>query len=329
MARNIKIIANIVLKILEQYSDENHFLTQKEIVALIQNEYEMTVQRKTIGRAIQDLLFLGYDINRKPGGGFALLEREFEPSEVSFLADAIFSSKSISGKCAVKLANKLSNGLSIYQRKSYDYLLKSTEITRTNNAEVFYTTDTIIQAIKNNKCISFQYMCFDKRGNETFKFEGYEYKVSPCYLINNFGRYYLIAYIEKYGHTNNYRVDYIKNIRILEDTERVDPMSLDEFKNYKSITDYINEHIYMLGGETTEAIIELKDSYVVQYIYDWFGANSKIKNEDDKLYAKVKCNINALFYWCMQYGEHITVISPQELIDKIKYSIQEMATKYN
>ena len=171
-------------------------------------------------------------------------------------------------------------------------------------------------------------MCFNKKGNETFKFEGYEYKVSPCYLINNYGRYYLIAYIEKYGHTNNYRVDYIKNIKILEDMERIDPMTLDEFKNYKSISDYINEHIYMLGGETIEAIIELKDSYVVQYIYDWFGANSKIENDDDKLYAKVKRNINALFYWCMQYSEHITVISPQELIDRIKKTGVDITNKY-
>ena len=41
-------------------------------------------------------------------------------------------------------------------------------------------------------------MTYDKNGNLVPRFNGYEYQVSPYYLINNFGRYYLLGYRRRY-----------------------------------------------------------------------------------------------------------------------------------
>ena len=318
MIENKKASILLVLKVLEEYSDENHYLTHQNIIDKIYELYGIELERKSIASSIALLEELEYDIVKSPKGGFALISRLFDSSEVTFLVDAIFSSKSISGKQAKQLSDEVSSCLSKYQRKSYEYLNKSTDISRTTNAQVFYNIELIDEAIKNNKWIGFKYQSYDKDGKPCLRFGGYEFHASPCYLINNFGRYYFLGYRYKYDSVNSYRVDYMQDVRIMEERERIDPKTLNEFKDYQSISDYINDHIYMFGGETIEATMVLRRPYVIQYINDWFGKNAKVYKENDQLMARVRCDKIALFYWVMQYGEHIQVVSPQSLIDEVK-----------
>ena len=81
--------------------------------------------------------------NKGKRGGYALFARDFDESEVRFLVDAKFSSKSISGPQAKKLTKKLSSFLSKHKRKNYEYLNKSDEINRTENKQVFFNIDVI------------------------------------------------------------------------------------------------------------------------------------------------------------------------------------------
>lgn len=328
MIENKKASILLVLKVLEEYSDENHYLTHQNIIDKINELYSIELERKSIANSIMLLEELDYDIVKGPKGGFALLSRNLESSEVTFLVDAIFSSKSISGKQAKELTKKISSGLSKYDRKSYEYLNKSSEINRTSNAEVFYNIEIINEAIRRNKWIGFQYIDYDKDGNETLRFNGRETHRSPCYLINNFGRYYFLGYGYKYDSVNTYRIDYMKNVRVMEERERLDPKTLKEFEGYKSISDYINDHIYMFGGETITVVLRLNEPYVIQYIDDWFGKNAKIYKEGEQLMAKIKCNETAFFYWVMQYGEHLHIVSPQSMIDWVKRAATEILNQY-
>ena len=328
MIENKKASIILVLKVLEEYSDENHYLTHQNIIDKIENLYGLELERKSIASSLSLLEEIGYDIVKGPKGGFALLSRTFETSEVTFLVDAIFSSKSISGKQAKELTKKISSGLSKYDRKSYEYLNKSSEISRTSNAEVFYNIEIINEAIKNNKWIGFKYIDYDNDGKETLRFNGYVYHCSPCYLVNNFGRYYFLGYRYKYDSVSSYRIDYMKEVYIMDERERLDPKTLKEFKDYNSISDYINDHIYMFGGNSIEVVMRLNEPYVAQYIYDWFGQNAKIYKQDNDLYARVKCNETAFFYWVMQYGEHLHVISPQSMVDWIKRAAEAIRDQY-
>ena len=118
MIANKKVSIILVLKVLEEYSDENHFLTHQQIIDKIDELYDLQLERKSIANSLSLLEELEYDIvkNPKGGGGVALYSRTFEKSEVTFLVDAIFSSKSISGTQAQKLTKKISSGLSRYDR---------------------------------------------------------------------------------------------------------------------------------------------------------------------------------------------------------------------
>lgn len=318
----------LILKILEEYSDANHYLTQQEICNLVYSKYELELERKSVGAAIGILGDLGYDINRGNKGGFALFERKFDESEVRFLIDAIFSSKSISGTQARSLSKKISDDLSKYDRKSFEYLVKSTDYNRTNNKNVFFNIDIIHEAIKKNKWVGFKYQSYDSDGKETLRFNGYVYHVSPCYLVNNYGRYYLLGFYNKYQSVVTWKVDNMVDIYVMEERDRIDPKTLNEFKNYPSISNYLNDHIYLFGGEIIKAEVEINNASSISYIVEWFGSNANIYKKNDKLYASIKSNEAAFYYWIMQYNEHFKLLSPQKMIDKVKESALKMVEMY-
>lgn len=328
MIENKKTSILLVLKILEEYSDKDHYLTQQEIIDKIYERYGISLERKSIANSLSLLQDLDYDIDKGEKGGFALISRLFDFSEVTFLVDALFSSKSISGKRARALANSISSTLSKYQRKRYTYLNKSTDVNRTINEEVFWNIEIIDEAIAKNKWVEFQYMDYDQNGEESLRFNGYLYHASPCYLVNNFGKYYFLGKRSNYDTISVYRVDYMKNIKVFDSRERIDPMTIVDFKNYNSITEYINDHIYMFGGEVISAILELKNPHAIQYVKDWFGNNINIYTKDGKLMARVKCNKRAFFYWAMQYSEHIHVVSPEDVVQEIKAAGEKIVEEY-
>lgn len=81
----------------------------------------MTCEKKSIGTNIDRLIDFGYDIVKTNAGSY-LASREFEPNEIKFLIDVVFSSKSINSKHSRELSEKLSEFLSVYQRKQYKHM---------------------------------------------------------------------------------------------------------------------------------------------------------------------------------------------------------------
>ncbi len=51
-----------ILDILQKYTDENHTLSQKDILEILDREYEMKAERKAVRRNIQNLIDMGYEI---------------------------------------------------------------------------------------------------------------------------------------------------------------------------------------------------------------------------------------------------------------------------
>lgn len=315
------------LDILKEYSDKNHLLTQKDIINKLHDIYLIDIERKTISTNIELLIEYGYDIVKGVGGGYYLNEREFDENEIKFLIDAIYSSKSISGTQAKNISQKLYSLLSKYEQKDYSYLYKSTEINRSTNKEIFLNIELISEAIKLKKKISFIYLSYNEKGQLSERREGYRYVVSPYFLVNNFNKYYLICNIPWFDNHANYRIEYMKDIIILDEEIKPykDVVTLGENFN---ITKHINDHIYMFGGDVINSKIEIIDKNAITYVIDWFGNNASIYEDNNKLYANIKSNDNAFFFWALQYQEHIKVLSPDSMVNKIVKTLEESIKKY-
>ena len=59
-----KIMMNI-LEVLRRYSDENHRLSQNEIIDILDKQYDIEANRRSIRRNIMNLMDLGYEIEYK------------------------------------------------------------------------------------------------------------------------------------------------------------------------------------------------------------------------------------------------------------------------
>lgn len=325
---NKKLSIIYILRILQEHSDENHPLTQAEIVSKLYNIYGMECERKSVGANIDNLIDVGYDIIKCDGGGCYLGEREFEPSEISFLIDAVFSSKSIDSKKSKDLAQKLSAFLSKFNRKKYNYVHKSDEISRTNNKQLFYTIDVLHDAIADKKQVEFvydkPYISKDKQEKQQQK----RYLVNPYFLINNQGKYYLVCNYNHYNKIANYRIEQIKDIKIIDAPAK--PINeLEGCENGFDIAKYANENIYMFSAGSVDAKLKLDDESAVGVIYDWFGKNISVYKQDDMFFADIKANESALIYWCLQYGEKVELISPSSTRQKIKEALAKISNKYN
>ena len=94
-----------ILNILREYSDEDHALTQQDIIKLLEKDYDITCDRRTVGSRIKELIELGWDIDC--GRGCRLLSREFDDSELRILIDSVLFSRSTPRKQGKELIRKL------------------------------------------------------------------------------------------------------------------------------------------------------------------------------------------------------------------------------
>lgn len=279
---NKKLSILYTLQVLRDYSDENHLLSQNDIVIKINNIYGMTCERKSIATNIDSLIDFGYDIVKTNAGSY-LASREFEPSEIRFLVDAVFSSKSINSKHSRELAKKLSEFLSVYQRKQYKYVYKADELNRTDSKELFYNIDIINEAIENNKQIEFDYIRYGYKSNNTKK---HPYKVNPYCLINNQGKYFLVCNYDYFDEIGNYKLERIHNIKIL-DTPIKPVMQVKGFENGLDIAKYANENIYMFATKTINATVKIYSEWATAYVEEWFVKNANLYEKENSIFADI------------------------------------------
>ena len=320
-----------MLEIFQNYSDEKHLLKQKDIIDKLHNIYQIDLERKTVAANIELLIENDYDII-KTQNGYYLGERDLNENEIKFLIDAVYSSKMISGANAKEISKKLYSHLSYHEQKDFSYIHKSSDINRTSNNDLFLNIEIINEAIQKRKMISFKYLSFDKTGKLTErKFKNSDkcikYTLSPYFLVNNFSKYYLIANNQKFDNHVYYRVDFMKDIEIT-DIDIRDYKDVETLGPNFNISKHINDHIYMFGGKVITAVIEILNEKTITDVKDWFSDNASIYEKNDKIYANIKSDDKAFFYWALQYQENIKVLEPDYIVSKIIKSLEDNLKKY-
>jgi predicted DNA-binding transcriptional regulator YafY len=329
-----KLSAPYIFLVLRDYSDADHLMTLQDIAGKILSLYGLDLERKSISENIDLLndLFeecnLPYEITKTRNQGSYLSSRPFEPSEITFLVDAIFSSKAIPGKEAASLSERIVGTLSKYDRKDYREIYKASQVNRTLNEAIFYNIDLINEAIKKGKQIAFTYLDYDDNGNRIKRKNGKIYTLSPYYTANSYGRYYLIASQSDLQEVVTYRIDNMADLRILNDQD-AEPMEKNPgFKDF-DIVDFLNTHIYIYHDRAVNAKILLDGYWGIRDAKDWFGDSLKVVKEGDKNVAYLRCSPQSLVYWCIQYGDRAELLEPIELREQAKKLAASIAERYS
>ena len=328
-----------ILEILKKYSDENHRLNQKEIIDLLEIEYQMTVDRKAIKRNLMNLLDLGYRLEyketvrtNKKGEQEVLysdwyLERDFTDAELRLLIDSLLFSKHIPYSQCKELIGKL-EGLSNKYFKAKVKHIRTLPEKMPNNKQLFYNIEILDEAISKGKKVEFNYNDFgiDKKLHHRMNSDGTvrKYVVNPYQMAATNGRYYLIANYDRYSNISHYRIDKISDIKILD--EPVKKQS--ELAESINLPKHMAEHIYMFSGESSRVTMRI-DKFLVNDVVDWFGRDVSFYDEtEDEVTANVIVNLKAMRYWAMQYANHVEVLRPAKLREQIKEDLQNALGKY-
>ena len=321
---NKKMLNMLILEILRMYSDEEHNLTQQDIIKLLEQNYGMECDRRSVKNNVLSLKEMGYDISMEKG--YRLLSREFDDTELRIMIDSILFSKSISTKQAKDIIDKIKSLGSNYFNAKVSHVSNLPELDRTINKQALYSLDAINDAISAKKKIEFIY---NDMGTD-FKLHPRRpepYKVNPYQVVACNGRFYLISNYDKYDNVAHFRIDKMTDVRILD--EKVKPMKqVPDLKNGLNLPKHMAEHAYMFGGPSVNVVI-LAEKHLMSQLVDWFGKDFRILEEtEDKIKIRVSCNEKAMKFIALQYGLYMEVIEPENLREEIKSSIASMAEKY-
>ena len=78
-----KMLNMLILEILRKYSDEQHPLTQQEILRLLKSEYGVEqCDRRSVKANVLSLVDMGIDISMEEGEGYYLINREMDDEEL-------------------------------------------------------------------------------------------------------------------------------------------------------------------------------------------------------------------------------------------------------
>lgn len=314
----------LILKILEQYSDEQNPLTYQKIINRMEDDFDETCDRRTVANHIKNLQNLGYDIIKTKSGFY--IEREFEDSELRILIDSVLFSRNISRNQAKRLIDKLKNLGGKRFNFKVPHVYNLTSLRYSDNKDIMRTVDAINDAINRRKKILFTYSKF-VREKKIFKLTPQKtFQASPYQMVAANGFYYLIANADGCENLAHYRIDKMTDVKIISEGiaphRRVKEIACGGL----NLSQHLAEHIYMFNGESIWAKFWISEKIIDSFV-DCFGTGKDFKilqATDEKILIEVKVNFDAVKCWAMQFGENVEIISPIKLREEIKSAAQKI-----
>ena len=325
---NKKMLNMLILEILEKYTDEDHRLTQQEILKLLKENYGIECDRRSVRNNAEYLIDLGYDISIDDG--YCLLSREFDDAELQLLINSVIFSKGVTRAQSVALIEKLKSKGNKYFSPHLSYIENYTDLQHTENKQVMINLDIIDDAMTQKRKISFIYNVYGTdfkmhpTRQEPFVFNPYQ-------VVMSNGHYYLVGNYDKYNTISHFRIDRMTEMKLLEEPIK-DTRLIKGMENGLNLPKHMAEHVYMFSGNSVSVLLKT-DAKFMNDLVDWFGKDFQIMKkytEDgvDMMEIHVYCNEQAMEYWALQYGKRVTVLEPPSLREKIREDIEGMRERY-
>ena len=310
---NQKLKIFYILDYLNQNSHENHPVRAAELIAMLHNQHNISCDRKTVYSDIAALQDYGVDIVSLPGknGGYFIQQRNFELPELKLLIDAVQSSRFLTEKKSRELIEKLCKECSVHDARLMRRDVLVSGRVKSMNETIYYSVDTIQEAIGQNRQIRFRYFDWGLDGSR--KYREKEYMASPYGLCQDNENCYLLAYSERHGVTS-YRVDRMAEIQLCEDSRIPCP----ELTG-KALTQYANRLFQMYQGQETQVKLRFKRRFV-NAVMDKFGRDTLlIPDGEDHFVFTVNVAVSPMFLsWVVGFGADAQILHPQSVIDQCR-----------
>ena len=311
----IKYIA--VIDIIIKNSDEFHPISIAEIQNyLYELKYDFQIDSRMIKKFVEsyntyyeDNVIVSYHEGKMVY--YYAMNPFLDIMEAKAILDLVYSSNFFTDNTKNNYKKRIQSMFSFHNQAYFQKVLQS-HVTRPRTDDVFYRElETIVQAINQKKKIHFTY---HKPHLKPIEAKTTEIAPIDTYYQNN--EYYLLCQ----GNRNHldcisYRLDYIKNVEILEDQ----PFSYDEYELqcFKEKLDHIT---YMYGDGQIEQIELDFDPSVYANMMDKFGQDiHPIETENNLYRISVRHIINHTFYsWIIGFGGKVQISGNQAQVDRFQ-----------
>ncbi|SFA56890.1 Predicted DNA-binding transcriptional regulator YafY, contains an HTH and WYL domains [Anoxybacillus pushchinoensis] len=249
-------------------------------------------------------------------------DRFFEIHELRYMMDAISSARFISEQETEKIIGKLKKFVSENEAILLENQLVHT-FAKIDSPLFAKTVQTIHQAIAEKKVIQFQYGRYSVE--KEFVLSGSpdpkQYLIHPYGIIWNEEMYYLIGYNVMEEDIHHYRIDRIRDIRMLEQKFAVQPGF--------DINKYRNLLFFMFGGEESSIEVIFKND-LAPAVIDRFGLHADIKRVDDEHFRLITSAIisKGLVRWLLSWGADAKVVYPKRLVEEMEQEAERLYEQY-
>lgn len=314
-----------ILKMLHEKSNDEHPIKMDAILAMLDKE-GIKAERKSIYNDMDTLRDFGYDIVLTKGknGGYFLASRDFEAAELKVLVDAVSASRFITAKKSKELITKITKLADDHEAKNLKREVYVVNRVKSDNESIFYNVDEIHRAIDENRQISFKYLEYSINKEVRYRKSGKTYHVSPWALTWNEEKYYLIAYDTESKVMKHYRVDKIKEIKILNEIR----LTADGNK-YFDVAEYCNQFFGMYSGRK-EVLTVCFPNTLMSVVIDRFGKDITVHVKDETSFtARIPVAVSPqLFGWITGLGSEVRIISPEYVVEEYKEYLMSIFKQY-
>lgn len=337
-----------ILDILKKYSNVKTPLTIQDILEIMIEKYGLKAHRDTVKNTLSKMQeYYGDDVVRckisdrntndeKKANEYTshyYFNHTMSDDDIKIMIDSIMFSKMLTEEKVKVLTKKLKKYATEDYQKQLEYLYMVPDKQFILNTLTLDNITVIHQVLYENR-----YRKYDSEKRIVFHFNGYgsdkklhqtrrkEYEVLPLKVCEANHKYYLICYSEGKPDLSHYRIDLMTHLRVLEYNDLERDSKKEHLLNQlstKTLSGYMNEHLYMMYGDPKQIKLEIrkdKGDASLTCLHDAFGEKWKtLKEDNDKVTVSVKCTVQAMKIWVMQYIHKVKVIGP----DDVKRAVDE------
>ena len=279
-------------RILEEETDERHGLSMTQLIDRL-HDYEIPAERKGVYRDLETLKEFGLDIRtyqRNPVQ-YAVVRRDFTLSELMLLVDAV-----------ELLASD-------HERALLDRWIHVQGRITSKKDGVFGCIDTLHDAMRQHKKVSFMYYKFNLKGKRKATHDGKPHEVTPVGITYWGGYYYLTAWNDDHECMTEFRIDRMDRLRVSQNQA-----TRNEEITHHTFDGDDHESFGRFGGEPVTATL-LVDGDKVEIIMDRFGdAAEMYEHDDETAKAIVKIRKSEPFFgWIAGLGGTVRIHGPKSL----------------
>lgn len=177
----------------------------------------------------------------------------------------------------------------------------------------------LLQAIRSNLVIQYQHLNYEKQTNKAY--------IAEPYLLKEFaGRWYLFAYIREKGAFRTFGLDRISKLTVTDTRFERESQLAETASKFDNVFGLVYEPEQNINAPIEEVRLRFSPLMINHLSALPLHKSQQINEGIVSLHIIINPEIENKI---LSYGEHVEVLSPQSLREKMKLRLSETLKRYN